>query len=1172
MITPHRPFDTLTELSPVPWTEPPCLNPVTDDSTARVSQVFVLLAYWCSFITMAVGVLALAGWFLNQPYLQNPLSGSAPVSNTGSLALLFLGASLLYSLKGLGDKKAATCAQITATVPILIGIAALTSFAGFFNLDFDQVLFRSAVDTSRGSAQIAPNVALSILASGLSLLSMGAPPVGRIRIFQHLAFIPLLISISALIGYTYKLPFFAFPDSFNNMQLPTAIAFLVLSLGILSSRPREGLMVVISNGDAGGLMARTLLPTAIGLPILFGWLRVAGESSGLVNAEAGSILLVISMITAFFWVVWRTCRQLGRLDMARRLAGAALHESADRTRSILDKATDAFVAIDKNGRILDWNPQAEKTFGWLRGEIVGRTLEETIIPKALVQAHKEGMARLNASGHSKFFNTRVEMVALHKEGHEFPVELASFPVGSEETGTVCAFLHDISERKAHEDEVNCLNKALLEQITEAGSKNDSLKLLTDELRTACERAIESSKTKSDFIASLSHEIRTPLSSVIGMAELILDTDLGDDQRKLANTLHSSAYNLLGIVNDILDLSKIEAKKLELNSESFDMRTLVEDVAEMLGTTARSKGLSLSTFVDPALPLILKGDSKRLRQILVNLCGNALKFTESGSVMIRVDKLSLADHAVTFSASVIDTGCGLAQEAKDCLFLPFSQARGKKGAQTAGTGLGLAISKSLVELMGGEIGVDSHEAEGSNFWFTATLHTDGVDYLGAQHGAPAHVEAETTRLIIVSNDRFTSESLTMYSYARGIECKAAGSIEETEWMIAKMAKKNDYPIRLFVDMSNRAIDPRNQIEKMYQSEFCDRIRWVALTHIDSKDYHRKLKDAGFAKVLVKPFRFSDFLHSVSNDFDQQVETREDLPALDAANAAALQLSTKTVLLVEDNPALRELATRQLKRLGVAVATASDGMEAVSNAAGQNYDLILMDCQMPVMDGFEATRQIRRIEERGHRHTPIVALTASVLPQDREKCFAAGMDEFLTKPVSLDDIRALIKRWMTEQKQPVKQFATMTNDEVAISDLIHSARFQVSEMDQLTVVPREITKADLQDDLAPTPVDMQWLDEQYGKEALSEILQTFTDEAESLMTLLKRAALAHDFIESARVAHQLAGIASVIGAKQMHAQSLNLEHASKETDTYRANVALDELQRAYEDVTQWIKNKV
>jgi CheY-like chemotaxis protein/HPt (histidine-containing phosphotransfer) domain-containing protein len=257
--------------------------------------------------------------------------------------------------------------------------------------------------------------------------------------------------------------------------------------------------------------------------------------------------------------------------------------------------------------------------------------------------------------------------------------------------------------------------------------------------------------------------------------------------------------------------------------------------------------------------------------------------------------------------------------------------------------------------------------------------------------------------------------------------------------------------------------------------------------------------------------------------------------------------------------------------VEVATASDGMEAVSSAAGQNYDLILMDCQMPVMDGFEATRQIRRIEERGRKHTPIVALTASVLPQDREKCFAAGMDEFLTKPVSLDDIRSLIKRWMTEQKQPVKQFINMTNDEVAICDLIHSARFQVSELDQLTVMPREVTKADLQEDFAPTPVDMEWLDEQYGREALSEILQTFTDEAESLMTALKRAALAHDFSESARVAHQLAGIASVIGARQMHAQSLNLEHASKETDTYRANVALDELQRAYEDVVQWITNK-
>lgn len=1173
MITPSRPFDTLTELVPVPWSEPPNTNPITDDTTARVCRVFVTLAYWCAFITIGIAALALTGWFLDQPYLQNPISGNAPVSNCTSLALLFLGASLLYSIKGGGDKSATLASQITSTVPILIGIAALGAYAGYFKVDLEQVLFHNASYLPEGaqSALVAPNTALCILASGLALLCMEARPLGKIRVFQHLTFIPLLISISALVGYTYKLPFFYAVDSFNYMILPTAIAFMVLSLGILCARPRDGLMVVISNGDAGGMMARTLLPTAFGLPILFGWMRVVGESSGLVNAEAGSIFLVIAMITCFFWIVWRTCRQLGRLDMARRLASAALHESAERTRSILERAYDAFVAIDKNGRILDWNPQAERTFGWSRAEVVGKALEETIIPAKLAGAHREGLAKLISSGHSNFFQKRVELVALHKEGHEFPIELAVFPVGSEETGTVCAFLHDISDRKAHEDEVNCLNKALLEQITEAGSKNDSLKLLTDELRTACERALESSKTKSEFIASLSHEIRTPLSSVIGMAELILDGHLEEDQRKLANTLHNSAHNLLGIVNDILDLSKIEARKLELTQESFDMRSLVEDVAEMLGTTARSKGLSLSTFVDPALPLILKGDPKRLRQILVNLCGNALKFTESGSVMIRVEKLSLADHCVTFSASVSDTGCGLAEETKKNLFLPFSQIRGKNSSQTTGTGLGLAISKSLVELMGGEIGVDSHEGEGSNFWFTATLHTGGVDYLGAQLGAPAHTEPERTQLIIVSNDRFTSESLTMYAYARGIDHKAAASIEETEWLLNRMAKANDRPIRLFVDMSNRAIDPRLKIDEINASGLASRVRWVALTHIDSKEYHRKLKEAGFSKVLIKPFRFGDFLHSVSNDFDQQVETREDLPALDAANAAAMWLSAKTVLLVEDNPALRELATRQLKRLGVEVSTASDGMEAVSSAAGSNYDLILMDCQMPVMDGFEATRQIRRIEQKGQRHTPIVALTASVLPQDREKCFAAGMDEFLTKPVSLDDIRALIKRWMSEQK-PAKDFVSMTNEEVAFSELIHSARFQVSEMDQLTTIPREVVLPDAMEDFSPpTPVDMKWLDEQYGREALTEILQTFSEESESLMTLLKRAALAHDFNESARVAHQLAGIASVIGARQMHAHSLNLEHASKAKDTFRANVALDDLQRAYDDVVQWIKNK-
>lgn len=1174
MNTSSKLIDTITDLVPVnvPWTDSPRLKKVTDEGTTRVSESLIVLSYWCAFITLGVGVTSLVGWILDQPYLRNLISPDLPIANSTSMSLMFLGVSLLYAIRGAneGDSRSAiTTSQIATVPPILISLAVIGSYLGWLQADIDQILFRVPMESLDRIAPgvNAPNSAICVLVSAIALLLMEVKFRSKHRPFQYLVGIPLVISLSALVGHAYKLPFLSGEDGHIFMILPTAFAFLVLSIGILCARPREGLMVVISNGDAGGMMARTLIPAAIGLPILFGWLRVAGENEHLVTDEQGSILLVIAMITTFFWIIWRTSRQLGKMDTARRLASEALHESADRTRSILERAYDAFVAIDKNGRILDWNPQAERTFGWTREEVVGKTLEETIIPQHLTNGYKDTLKSLSFARINESFNKRIELAAMHKEGHEFPIELAAFPVGTEETGTMCAFLHDISQRKAHEEEVTCLNKALLEQITEAGSKNDSLKLLTDELRTACERAIESSKAKSDFIASLSHEIRTPLSSVIGMAELILEGDLNEDQTKLANTLYSSAHNLLGIVNDILDLSKIEAKKLELSHEIFDMRALVEDVAEMFGTSARSKGLSLSTFVDPALPTSLKGDPKRLRQILVNLCGNALKFTETGSVFIRVEKLSLSDHAVTFNASVIDTGIGLSDEARSNLFKPFSS---QKDAKHPGTGLGLAISKSLVELMGGDIGVDNQTKNGSSFWFTATLRTDSHDYLGSHH-VPANKIREKARLLIVSSDSSTSEALTMYAYARGIDHVAVHTIEEAKQLVYAFDTDSDSgkPIRVFVDMSNRTLDPFTLIEEIAVSSIASNVRWIALTHIDSKDYHKKLKEAGFAKVLVKPFRFNSFLHSISNDFDQQVETREDLPAFDAANAHSMSLSSRAVLLVEDNPALRELATRQLKRLGIDVVTASDGMEAVTNAASNYYDLILMDCQMPVMDGFEATKEIRKIEGSGKRHTPIVALTASVLPQDREKCFAAGMDEFLTKPVSLDDIRGLLKRWMTNEENVEADFIEKDSDKAqdsseheALSELMHKAKTRAGL----------ISDTGVREDFAPPmPVDKCWLKEQYGEEAIVEILQTFSEEAGTLMKSLKRAALANQFAESAKYAHHLAGIAAVIGARQMHAQSINMEYASKDGDTYRANVAMDDLQRAFDDVMSWIYAK-
>lgn len=1126
----------------------------------RIVGAFKRSSFILGCLCTASGLIVLIGWLVDTLYLKLPDPYLLlPVST--AICILLCGASLLYHVLSTRRQDSYAIGKLTAITAAALSLIILGAYAGAWAFDVDQIFFKWKILPldQMSPLRMAPNSALCLLFSAVALVLLDSE-VGRgHRPAQYIAGIPLFLTVAALVGHAYRMPSLTGIYQYSSMALPTAVLIMALSMGILSARPDRGLMAVITSPGAGGIMARHLLPAAFGLPIVLGGLRVIGEHFGWFPPDFGLFLIIMLMIPALFWVIWGTSYQMGRMDTARRLAGEALRDSAERTRSIIDRAYDAFVAVDINGRITDWNRQAEATFGWKRSQVLGRPLAETIIPSELRAAHAAGFDRhRHGDMDSTMLNKRVELRAVHRDGHEFPIELAMFPVGHGDNIALCAFIQDISVRKEHEEEINCLNKALLEQITEAAVKNESLEHLTAELRVARDQAVDTARVKSEFIASVSHEIRTPLSSIIGMTELLLDTPLDKDQERIASTIYSSGTNLLAIINDILDFAKMDARKIELHFEQFSLVELVEEVGQLLATQARSKHLSFITFVDPSIPDRLKGDANRLRQILINLAGNAVKFTESGSVTVFIEPGNISEESVEIRARVSDTGIGISTQALNELFKPFSQAPSKR--QYGGTGLGLSICKNLIELMDGRVGVESTPGSGSTFWFSVELerareHEASIGPL-LTHSLRGHA------VVLLSPDNVLKEVFLKQVKAFGGTIEHYTSHEEAYKAIFKL--ENATHKTLVIDSDWGHDKTCDFISVLADEPQLRGTSVVILTAVETRAAISDFINSGATCILFKPFTRNEFVSAIKGrlTLPQLIDDKsdKDMSMFSVSGysppPSSIAQDMPLVLLAEDNPALRELTCRQLKKLGYSIHCVADGAEAIKASQTHKYDLILMDCQMPNVDGFESTRQIRMNEEGTKRHTPVIALTASVLPEDRDKCFAAGMDEFLMKPVGIDDIRSLLKRWLGDAAQSI----------TAVEESMEDKRADTSA-DRTEPLPFERSEQERAE-----PVDIEWLTTQYGEEAVDEILKTFHEETASLIARLESAASKEAYAEQATIAHQLAGIAAVVGAQTMRSLSHSLEAAAKKSDASSIEQTGNELIEEINSLQSWILENV
>ncbi len=603
---------------------------------------------------------------------------------------------------------------------------------------------------------------------------------------------------------------------------------------------------------------------------------------------------------------------------------------------------------------------------------------------------------------------------------------------------------DIHDQKLTEEALQEARKGLVERVAQATSEWSEANVLLKEeiverkrieleLGLARDAALASARLKSEFLANMSHEIRTPMNGVIGMTELLLDTALNAEQTDFAETLHSSAETLLTLIDDILDFSKIEAGKLRIETVDFDLRQTVESAAEVLAGRAQQKQIELASLVESDVPVELRGDPVRLRQVFTNLVGNAVKFTERGEVIVNVAKIDESSSHVRLRFEVRDTGIGITKLQQRLLFQAFTQADGSTTRKYGGTGLGLAISKQLVELMGGEIGVESTPGKGSTFWFSVRLkkqqrQQQEQEASALRDGRVADQSATKlmkARLLVVDDNETNRKILRHQLSSWGVYNEAAVSGASALDLLRREAKAGSPFDIAILDMQMPEMDGLMLAREIKADALISSTALVLLTSLGSQGDLDSMKSTGIAESLAKPVRQSNLYDCLATLASQSARA-SGVPGaleLEVSSAEALPLnqpphverSAVRILLAEDSSVNRKVALSQLSRLGYEADAVVNGAEVLKVLATTEYDIVLMDCQMPEIDGYEATGWIRQQEERGSHRTAIIAMTAHALEGDREKCIDAGMDDYLAKPIKAEKLQKMLERWKPENNR-------------------------------------------------------------------------------------------------------------------------------------------------------------
>ena len=858
-----------------------------------------------------------------------------------------------------------------------------------------------------------------------------------------------------------------------------------------------------NNFPRAPVAAREGLHAALGFPIV-----LRGEVVGVMEFFSRTIQQPDHDLLAMMSNIGSQIGQFAE----RRQAERQLKESEERYRDLFENANDLIQCAAPDGSFIYVNRAWRETLGYTEEEVAGLSLFDIIHPDSL--PHCMAMFERVMSGEKL---DHVEAMFVTKDGRTITVEGSSSRSmkDGKPDGTRGIF-RDVTERKRFESE----------------------------LAKARDAALESARLKAEFLANMSHEIRTPMNAIIGMSGLLLDTDLTADQREFAETVRSSADALLTLMNDILDFSKIEAGKLTFETMDFDLRSTVEGAVDLLAEAAQGKGVELFSMIYSDVPTQLRGDPGRLRQVLINLLSNAVKFTDSGEVIARVSKESDNELGALLRFAVTDSGIGIPEEAQRRIFEVFSQADGSTTRKYGGTGLGLAISKQLVEMLGGQIGVESQLGEGSTFWFTARFEKQPAKT--GRLTAP-DLQLEGLRVLIIddnaTNRKLVHHQITSWGMRNG---SAKNGVEALSILRREAAAGDPYQIAI-LDMQMPEMDGLTLARVIKSDPAIASTRLLMMTSLGRRD-DAAIREAGVELCLTKPVKQSqlfDCLATLAGEDLLDESHPQPRPAqVTPPRVARGGTEHIRILVAEDNVVNQRVALRQLEGLGYAADAVANGIEVLEALERIPYDLVLMDCQMPEMDGYEATREIRK-REGDSRHTTIVAMTANALGGDRERCIEAGMDDYISKPVKQETLSDAIERWTVDRP------------------LSHQPAGSMS------AVPTEAVTGNVID--ASVLGELRALRSPRDPDFFVHLIDLFIEETPHRLAALRQAASIANPEALAGEAHALKGSCAHLGATRMDALCEILEEQGRAGSTSGSLALLDVLTEEFDRVREALERE-